>query len=237
MQQNEQKANVLDHHHGIDTSTQERAIGTSPAVKLQGEVGKHDWCIGEGCEDGYPVFVDDRQLSYRATTELAQEYALSVIADLQADGDYRLNDRPSGFLPPKRKIMGEETPRTAADDLTIAYMGMGFSAYCHSYHKKHNAFPDFCGQLEAVSEVIQHALLADRVADYFDRFEGHPGVFVYEVAEPFGLELAAMLHSEGSGLADDVVQALLRRIMTEARYPQEEVDRALEIAGSSRVFG
>lgn len=70
---------------------------------LRGEVGKHDWCIGKGSEDGYPVFVDDRQLSYRPTLDTARELAFSIIADLQADGDYRLNDRPAGFNPPKRK--------------------------------------------------------------------------------------------------------------------------------------
>lgn len=65
-----------------------------------GSIGKHDWCLGAPCEDGYPVFVDDRQLGYRASPRLAICYALSVIARLQADGDYRLNDKPSGFMPP-----------------------------------------------------------------------------------------------------------------------------------------
>ena len=75
---------------------------TTEAPNLRGEIGKHDWCIGAPCEDGYPVFVDDRQLSYRATPEQAQALAFRIIADLQADGDYRLNDKPQGFLPPKR---------------------------------------------------------------------------------------------------------------------------------------
>lgn len=68
-----------------------------------GSIGKHDWCIGidRRCESGYPVFVDDRQLSYRPTVDLAREYAMEIIARLQADGDYRLNDKPSGFLPPE----------------------------------------------------------------------------------------------------------------------------------------
>lgn len=68
---------------------------------MRGEVGRHDWCIGHGCEDGYPVFVDDRQLSYRKTPELARAYALEIIERIQADGDYRLNDKLSGFLPPQ----------------------------------------------------------------------------------------------------------------------------------------
>ena len=69
---------------------------------IQGEVGKHDWCLGDWLRDGCTVFVDDRQLKACASPDLARAYALDVIADLQADGDYRLNDKPQGFLPPKR---------------------------------------------------------------------------------------------------------------------------------------
>lgn len=68
---------------------------------LKGSVGKHDWCIGKECGDGFLVFVDDRPLSYRSTPLAAKEYAQEIIARLQADGDYRLNDRPAGFLPPR----------------------------------------------------------------------------------------------------------------------------------------
>lgn len=68
--------------------------------ELKGSVGKHDWVIGKKCEDGYPVFVDDRQLSYRSTPSDAMDLALTIIARLQHDGDYRLNDKPAGFSPP-----------------------------------------------------------------------------------------------------------------------------------------
>lgn len=67
---------------------------------LKGAVDKHEWVIGIKCEDGYPVFVDDRQLSYRPTQVAAKAYALEIIARLKADGDYRLDDKPQGFLPP-----------------------------------------------------------------------------------------------------------------------------------------
>lgn len=69
-------------------------------IKDRGSIGIHDWVLGKRCEDGIPVFVDDRQLSYRKTPEQAKAYALEIIARLQADGDYRLNDKPAGFLPP-----------------------------------------------------------------------------------------------------------------------------------------
>lgn len=69
-------------------------------LPASGSVGKHDWCVGAATEDGCLVFVDDRPLGYQASPWLATCYALSVIARLQADGDYRLNDKPAGFLPP-----------------------------------------------------------------------------------------------------------------------------------------
>ena len=73
-------------------------------VPHHGNVGRHDWAIGAPCEDCYPVFVDDRQLSYRRTEKAAMAYALEIIARLQADGDYRLNEKPAGFLPPPLPI-------------------------------------------------------------------------------------------------------------------------------------
>ncbi|TXT25427.1 MAG: Uncharacterized protein FD131_4628 [Rhodocyclaceae bacterium] len=74
--------------------------GLVETIPTSGEDGRHDWAIGNGCEDGFPVFVDDRQLSYRPTPRAAQAYALEIIARCRADGDYRINDKPSGFLPP-----------------------------------------------------------------------------------------------------------------------------------------
>lgn len=65
----------------------------------KGSIGKHDWCLGGQCEDGFPVFVDDRQLACRSSIKQGREYALNVIERLVADGDYRLNDKPAGFLP------------------------------------------------------------------------------------------------------------------------------------------
>ena len=67
----------------------------------KGEIGKHDYNVSLSGEDGYAVHVDDRQLSYRKTLEEGVAYAKNIIARLQADGDYRLSDKPSGFLPPE----------------------------------------------------------------------------------------------------------------------------------------
>ena len=78
---------------------------------LKGSVDKHDWAIGIKCEDGYPVFVDDCQLSYRLTQQAAKQYALALIERLQADGDYRLDDKPRGFLPPALSMDAKQFQR------------------------------------------------------------------------------------------------------------------------------
>ena len=74
--------------------------GLVEAIPTSGEDGRHDWCIGKGCESGFLAFVDDRPLSYRPTPRAARALALEVIARCRADGDYRLNDRPAGWSPP-----------------------------------------------------------------------------------------------------------------------------------------
>lgn len=72
---------------------------------FKGSLGKHDWAIGDRCEDGYLVFVDDRPLSYRNTIEDAISLSFHIIARLKADGDYRLNDKPAGFSPTEFKTL------------------------------------------------------------------------------------------------------------------------------------
>lgn len=67
---------------------------------VKGTAGTHDWCIGDPCEDGYLVYVDDRPVTYRDTLCAAQLFAFDLIERLQADGDYRLNEQPNGFNPP-----------------------------------------------------------------------------------------------------------------------------------------
>jgi hypothetical protein len=69
----------------------------------RGSIGRHDWSVGNWCSEGFPVYVDDRQLSYRLTMVAAINYAMDVIQRLQEDGDYRLNDKSAGFMPPPIK--------------------------------------------------------------------------------------------------------------------------------------
>lgn len=84
--------------------------GLVEAIPTSGEDGRHDWCIGKGCESGFLAFVDDRPLSYRPTPRAARALALEVIARCRADGDYRLNDKPTGFSPPPLDVGNDQTP-------------------------------------------------------------------------------------------------------------------------------
>lgn len=77
--------------------------------QISGSVGKHDWSVGVPGPDGYPVFVDDRQLSYRSTLDKAITCAFGILARLRVDGDYRLNDKPAGFMPPHLGGVRKET--------------------------------------------------------------------------------------------------------------------------------
>mgnify|MGYP006920773575 CR=1 FL=1 len=78
------------------------ALRTKRALRMaRGSVGKHDWCVGAWCPDGYKVFVDDRHVAYSPSIAAAVALALNLIERAIADGDYRLNDKPSGFIPPQ----------------------------------------------------------------------------------------------------------------------------------------
>ena len=140
--------------------------------RLHGEIGKHDWCVGEQCGDGYLAFVDDRPISYRSTPELARNLALDVIADLQADGDYRLNDKPQGFMPPKRKKVQQhndyvriEVDCSEQDQLGSFQNGtlQGFGEHLAITIQTHITVPDGmedCTQQEAANhlrEILQAA--------------------------------------------------------------------------------
>lgn len=83
--------------------------------------------------------------------------------------------------------------RRAPDPLTIAYLALGAGdAWAEANEDQRVATSDsHNGHLGYICEVIGHALVLDILADGRDL----PGVFVYEVAEPFGkLDGAALLH-------------------------------------------
>jgi hypothetical protein len=83
--------------------------------------------------------------------------------------------------------------RQVADDLTIAYLAIGaVTAIKNVYGYLPSEVCDaHGGELGFIQAVIGHALMLDRLGDDRDL----NGVFVYEVAEPFGERCAAALIS------------------------------------------
>lgn len=69
-----------------------------------GSIGKHDWLVCEH-EEGIAMWVDDRLIGFRTMPVDAITYAVSIIYRLMANGDHRLNDMPSGYLPPKQALV------------------------------------------------------------------------------------------------------------------------------------
>lgn len=89
-----------DWDHAIEKSMVELAEKFANS-ETKGSIGKHDWCLGQPSGDGIAVFVDDRPAGNSKSIEGAQRRAKDFIARIQADGDYRLNDKPQGFIPPR----------------------------------------------------------------------------------------------------------------------------------------
>jgi hypothetical protein len=99
---------------------------------------------------------------------------------------------------------------------------------------EHGTYPSFDGHLEAMSDVISHAPLADSVADYFDGKGTHPGVWLYEVAEPFGEALAMHLHAGtlGARNGQSIAADLLRDIMASVGYDVQELAAAFSVVSN-----
>lgn len=78
--------------------------------------------------------------------------------------------------------------RTAPDALTIAYIAIGARSALdelksREYNRVTGCEAGTGGELDLIDEVIAHALAMDTAADAVEDFAG---VFLYEVAEPFG---------------------------------------------------
>lgn len=181
----------------------------------------------------YNVAVPGGRTCVSGTEFIPDDYPLagnpreSIVSDLNAIKSNASTFHPGFHHQDEHK--GVAT-RTAADDLTIAYMAAGFAEFCRNYRDANGQSADFGeGQLAGMSIVISHALLADQVADYFDEIGEHPGVFVYEVAEPFGMELAS-LASQGVSLTDGVARSALNRIMLAADYSDDDLREAFKAA-------
>lgn len=78
------------------------------------------------------------------------------------------------------------------DPLTIAYLAIGaIDAWnAATDGQREHASDTYSGQLGYVGEVIAHA---DALDALWRKMEDGPGVFEYEVAEPFGIEYGQAL--------------------------------------------
>jgi len=124
--------------------------------------------------------------------------------------------------------------RTEPDHLTLAYVALGAGNALRTAGDSLN-LDEFEGQMGLISQVVGRALFLDIVADWFEAREGHAGVFVYEVAEPFGTAYTTALLKSGDAGADPA--AILREIMSGCDYSQSDIEQALKDAASNPKSG
>lgn len=115
--------------------------------------------------------------------------------------------------------------RTHADDLTIAFITVGAQEELCRQQKLGDVRLDN-GHLGYIDDVIRHAPLLDRVADYFDEHGTHPGVFAYKVAEEFGRQFGEkVLLDEGTA---QQAKKTLYAIMIDCAYDEDMLVEAFE---------
>ena len=103
----------------------------------------------------------------------------------------------------------QNAPANNVDTLDIAYMAIGAGAALERLdHDKRQALVDHCGgQLAIINEVIQHAETLSRIFDELE--DGFPGVWAYEVAEPFGQRYVEALTLDFSPDPGQLVRTLV----------------------------
>ena len=122
--------------------------------------------------------------------------------------------------------------RTTPEPLTVAYIALGASAVLNEAVP--SVIEDYSGQIGLMDAIVSPALLLDRVADYFDDHDGHPGVFQYEVSEPFGEAWARVLIGGDAYGSDSEERELLWSVMREAGYPREQLLLAFDAEAATR---
>lgn len=116
-----------------------------------------------------------------------------------------------------------ERGRTA-DDLTVAYIGIGAHEALLAGGNLRDACERYGGQLGFVAQAVSHASFVERVGEALGNC---PGVWVYEVAQAFGFEYGRSVVA--SGKSDfDTAKAVLANVMELARYIPEEVAAAID---------
>ncbi|MBN3777012.1 hypothetical protein G3O06_05435 [Burkholderia sp. Ac-20345] len=120
--------------------------------------------------------------------------------------------------------------RNEPDALTIAYLAIGARDVLREMRGQglDVDLDSFRGETGFIDDVVGHALFADRASDWFDANDGHPGVFVYEVAEPFGDSLARSMIANGETVLEP--GPILRDILAKAGYESTSTEKALENA-------
>lgn len=124
--------------------------------------------------------------------------------------------------------------RTDPDHLTVAYIAIGAISALRAAGDSLN-LDAFEGQMGLIACVTGTALLLDTVADWFDERDAHIGVFVYEVAEPFGTTYTTALLNAGNAGTDPA--AILREIMSGCGYDEGDIDLAFKDATSNPRIG
>lgn len=105
----------------------------------------------------------------------------------------------------------QDTPDTrATDPLTIAYIAMGAATALTANRAKGGELTGG-GELEFIDELIRHAPMLDRLAEgkEFD------GVYCYEVAEPFGKQVAERM-IDGDYLSPQDAEVVASELITAA---------------------
>ncbi|HFL2038786.1 TPA: hypothetical protein ACXIGC_000148 [Stenotrophomonas maltophilia] len=101
------------------------------------------------------------------------------------------------------------------DALDIAYIAIGAKQALKDSPAGDSAISRFEGELSYVQACIDQAGLLDRV---WQEYEGiFPGVWCYEVAEPFGYSFGKHLQLDGSSAdAERILRAIVVGSMTSA---------------------
>jgi len=124
--------------------------------------------------------------------------------------------------------------RKHASTLTIAYIAKGMADALREHRaggpRREFNPDDWDGELGLMDEVTGRALLVDAVGDVFND-EGHPGVYVYEVAEEFGREYTHELLDNPRGDRDAMFADTLSSVMLRAQYPASALGAAFHAAG------
>lgn len=103
----------------------------------------------------------------------------------------------------------------AIDALDIAYIAIGAKQALKDSSDGDSAISGFEGELDYVQACIDQAGLLDRV---WQECEGiFPGIWCYEVAEPFGYSFGKHLQLDGSSAdAERILRAIVVGSMTSA---------------------